>query len=298
MGAGHERAFHDEAVGDLQAEYSRLQNRIDAMYVDKLDGKIDAGFFDRKHAEWRMDQERIQRSIDEHQHANESYMEQGIQLLELAQEAAGMFRKRSPQEKRTLLNFVCSNSTWKQNELKVEWRQPFDLIAETNAAQKEKEAVQLSPDGLRQSWLPNCSSGLQVESSFSIDRDFARKPRVIRPLVRPRVCLAVARAREMQRQLDTGVVNRRSDLAHYYGIDRPRVTQLLDLLRLHPALIAYIEQLPAGSVLRPTTERQLRGVAALEPPQQLAWASARVAGFQEFLAKARDRRTADEPFTR
>src|SRR5262249_54998575 len=32
-----EKQFHAEAIGRLQAEYRRLQNRIDAMYIDKLD---------------------------------------------------------------------------------------------------------------------------------------------------------------------------------------------------------------------------------------------------------------------
>ena len=30
-------------------EYERLQNRIHAMYVDKLDGRVDATFFDQMH---------------------------------------------------------------------------------------------------------------------------------------------------------------------------------------------------------------------------------------------------------
>lgn len=44
---------HDEAIARLQAEYRRLQNRIDAMYLDKLDGRIDTAFFDSKSADWR-----------------------------------------------------------------------------------------------------------------------------------------------------------------------------------------------------------------------------------------------------
>src|SRR5215212_7227818 len=37
-----------QAIRRIQAEYDRVQSRVDAMYVDKLDGRIDAGFFDRK----------------------------------------------------------------------------------------------------------------------------------------------------------------------------------------------------------------------------------------------------------
>ena len=39
---GHSDAkrHHDGATPRLQTEYNRLQNRIDAMYVDKLDARI------------------------------------------------------------------------------------------------------------------------------------------------------------------------------------------------------------------------------------------------------------------
>jgi hypothetical protein len=40
------KGHHDAAITRLQAEYNRLQSRVDAMYVDKLDGRIDAAFFD------------------------------------------------------------------------------------------------------------------------------------------------------------------------------------------------------------------------------------------------------------
>jgi predicted aminopeptidase len=44
---------HAAAVTRLQREYKRLQDRINAAYVDKLDGKIDAALFERKADEWR-----------------------------------------------------------------------------------------------------------------------------------------------------------------------------------------------------------------------------------------------------
>jgi hypothetical protein len=45
------------------------------MYVDKLDGRVDAAFFDKMAAEWRGEQARCQREIDRHQEADKSYMD-------------------------------------------------------------------------------------------------------------------------------------------------------------------------------------------------------------------------------
>jgi len=68
-----EKGYHDEAS-------SRLQDRIDAMYVDKLDEKIDGSFFDKKAREWRKEQDRILCAIEEHQDASQSYLDEGIRF--------------------------------------------------------------------------------------------------------------------------------------------------------------------------------------------------------------------------
>ena len=59
-----ERREHERAVTRLNAEHDRLQQRIHAMYIDKLDGCIDAGFFDRMSAEWRAEQARCLEEIE------------------------------------------------------------------------------------------------------------------------------------------------------------------------------------------------------------------------------------------
>ena len=97
---GDEKQHHEEARRRLLAEYDRLQNRIDAMYVDKLDGRIDTDFFDRKAAGWREEQRKCLALIREHQDANQTYLDEGIRLLELAQKAGALFRKQCPAEKR------------------------------------------------------------------------------------------------------------------------------------------------------------------------------------------------------
>src|SRR3954469_4135543 len=86
-----EKREREEAIKRFRTEYDRLQNRINAMYVDKLDGRVDAAFFDRMSAEWRAEQERCQREIDRHQSAEQSYMNEGVQLLELARNAQRLF---------------------------------------------------------------------------------------------------------------------------------------------------------------------------------------------------------------
>src|SRR5215469_14325957 len=65
-----------------------------------------------------------------------------------------LFEKQEPREKRRLLNFVVSNSTWRGGELAVTFRQPFDLLAETALAHARKKAAGGVASGFSQIWLP------------------------------------------------------------------------------------------------------------------------------------------------
>ncbi len=156
-----ERQEHEAAIERLQAEYERLQHRIHDAYVDKLDGRIDAAFFDLISAEWRREQERCLRDIEQHQAADQSYLEEGVQLLELARSAQRLFAKQEAKEKRRLLGFLVSNCSWQNGELTVELRQPFDLLEKTVAASQTKKAIEPGFDGLNEIWLPGQDSNLR-----------------------------------------------------------------------------------------------------------------------------------------
>ena len=132
-----QKQFHEDALAGLQREHRRLQDRIDAMYIDKLDGRIDNEFFGRKAGEFRAEQWRIGREMDAHRVAYQSYIEQGIKLLEFARQARTQFENQPATEKRKLLDFVLSNCRWKDGKLEAEYRQPFDLIASAALADRQ-----------------------------------------------------------------------------------------------------------------------------------------------------------------
>ncbi len=155
---GDEKRYHDEMIGKLQKEHQKLQDRIDAMYVDKLDGKVSQEFFDRKNNEWRAEQADILRKIEKHQNANYSYMDEGVRLLELIQKAASLYENQEMQEKRRILGFVFSNSTWKDGRLIPNYRKPFDMLALTNAVYQNGKATRPAKSGLSEIWLPGRDS--------------------------------------------------------------------------------------------------------------------------------------------
>ena len=143
-----ERRFHHEAVDRLQAEYTRVQRRLEALYVDKLDGAVDDETYDRLARKWQDGQIEVRRRLAEHEAADRSYMDQGVELLELAANARHLYDQQPPAEKRRLLGFVLSNCSWKDGELTVALRQPFDIIAEMATASARQDAPEEDPGAL------------------------------------------------------------------------------------------------------------------------------------------------------
>jgi hypothetical protein len=71
-----------------------------------------------------------------------------------------------------------------------------------------------------------------------------------------------------------------ADLARLYGVSRARVTQVLLLLKLHPAILGFLRGLPLGPHARLYTERRLRPLLHLEPHSQLRLATVVLKDFE------------------
>jgi site-specific DNA recombinase len=123
-----EKKFRRDAIARLQDEQSKIQTRLDKLYDDRLDGFIEPDFFERKAREWRQTQKRLTDQIAEYENAAQDYVQDGVRLLELAKKAYFLFKQQNSSEKRKLLNFVCSNSTWKDKTLTAPSANPLIFL--------------------------------------------------------------------------------------------------------------------------------------------------------------------------
>jgi site-specific DNA recombinase len=112
-----QKCFRDDAVAKCKKDHLRLQNRLDVRYEDRFDGRIDVSLFVRKSTEYRQEQARILAEIERYGTADGEYTEAGIRLLELTRNMHRLFEKQQAAEKRRLLDFVASNSVWRQGKI-------------------------------------------------------------------------------------------------------------------------------------------------------------------------------------
>ena len=80
-------------------------------------------------------------------------MDEGVRILELARNAQALFERQPAREKRRLLNFILSNCTWEDGEVVAIFRQPFDLLAETNTAVAHLKAGNGGNSSKNEIWL-------------------------------------------------------------------------------------------------------------------------------------------------
>ncbi len=118
------------------------------------------------------EQAELLRLIEQHQTANQSYMAEGIRLLELARNARHLFKRQEAREKRRLLNFLVSNCSWRDKRLTAKCGQPFYLLADMAAA---------TAGGINESDLAKSEFGWEAGIRTPITRSRAACPTIERP---------------------------------------------------------------------------------------------------------------------
>lgn len=117
----------EEERNRLSAEITRLQDRLDRMYEDKLDGTITQTYYDEKATAWRNEQTRLQEKLTRLEKPGDA--QATLDLLRLSQTAAMLFPKQAPSEQRALLTVLLKTASWKHGHLTVEFREPFDVLS-------------------------------------------------------------------------------------------------------------------------------------------------------------------------
>ena len=92
-------------------------------------------------------------------------------------------------------------------------------------------------------------------------RGLATPPRQPRT---PRVVELLRKAREWQRQLDSGEVPNQAEIARRESVTRARVTQIMGLLPLAPEIQRHIPSMPHAIGRPAVTERTLRPIVQIE----------------------------------
>ena len=117
-----------------QAELERAQARLEMMYGDRLDGRIDADTYDKMAKEVREQQLGIQERMRRAEPTRLPPMSRAVDLLVCMSKAAQEFTEFSRERQRKFLQLVLKEASGKGGELRKSFQEPFEKLRLSNSA--------------------------------------------------------------------------------------------------------------------------------------------------------------------
>lgn len=124
------RVTEDKIKREYEEEKRVLEERLDSLYEDKLDGEISKDFYEKKANEYSERIKELDGQISKMTYASLDYFDFGSKILELANKASELYEKGTPEEQKELLGFLLSNSTLKDQKALIQYKKPFNKILE------------------------------------------------------------------------------------------------------------------------------------------------------------------------
>lgn len=122
--------YHTSTITHLDAEYKRVQDRLDIAYDDKLDGLISKEQYESARDRYEKQLKEIVEAKAKHTDSNIDYLKFGMNIFELSQKAAQLYEKKATQDdKRQLLSFIFSNLELKDGNIVPTYHNGFQLVA-------------------------------------------------------------------------------------------------------------------------------------------------------------------------
>jgi hypothetical protein len=129
-----ERSAQAQTLHRYEMELGRLQTRLDVLYEDRRDGRIDVTMYDKKAEEIRANQQRVRTRITQCQPAGLAPATKAVDLMVLTSKAADRFELQCASEQRRLLRLVLREAIWQAGELRTCFREPFEQLRLSNSA--------------------------------------------------------------------------------------------------------------------------------------------------------------------
>ncbi len=148
---GGEIEYHTNSVNEINRRIDTAQRRLEAIYEDKIDGKIPPEFYSRKFTEYTKEKEDATASLKKLNEGNTKYYEAGYAIHELASKASDIYKSinATTEDKRLLLSKIFSNLSLNPNEIKPDYTLAFQFLKE---------------------WMPRVNNTFEPEENGSVKR--------------------------------------------------------------------------------------------------------------------------------
>jgi site-specific DNA recombinase len=128
---------HLLSVDQSQKEHDKIRRKLHLLYEDRLSERITTQEYDHKRLELEEEAETIRNSIKKADANSKDYLEGGLNILELSERAAEIYRTKNLDDRRVLIAEIFSNLTLKGQFIDYEYTKPVSVVARRIEETKE-----------------------------------------------------------------------------------------------------------------------------------------------------------------
>lgn len=121
--------FYDNAIKQKTAQHKKLQNKIDTLYDDRLDGRITVDEYDKYVSRAKEEMSKLDDELVELNKGNTSFLVTAEHLLELARKAPMLFESSQPHQKNKILRALLANLKLDEKRLQLNLLQPLSVLS-------------------------------------------------------------------------------------------------------------------------------------------------------------------------
>ncbi len=96
--------YEETSLEEIQKPITRLQNRVDNLYLDKLDGRINQEFGQEKHNLWHGEKDKLIEKLKSISNASQTFDEDSNLLENFCKHARQELLRAMPKKKHTIAN--------------------------------------------------------------------------------------------------------------------------------------------------------------------------------------------------
>lgn len=120
--------YTEERIVRIEAESKKIRERLNKLYLDKLDGEISNEFWRTKKLEWEGKLRENENELHAYTEADKNYYEKGNKIVELVKNTYTTYLSRSNEEKKKLLKILLSNIFLTNGKASYTYNLPFSYF--------------------------------------------------------------------------------------------------------------------------------------------------------------------------
>lgn len=124
-----QKKYNEASTNELQQREKQLQKRLDALYDDKLDGKITQQFYDHKYQVYNSELSMLKEKLGKQDKNNVKYIKLGLNFYDLTQKGKEIFLKAKLDQKRFFIKLIFKELYLDEGILTFKFTKAFEILS-------------------------------------------------------------------------------------------------------------------------------------------------------------------------